>query len=60
LIELLDLKERIVTIDAMGAQRDICSQIIAEGGDYVISLKGNQGTLHQDVADYFADLKLLA
>ena len=60
LIELLDLKGRIVTIDAMGAQRDICSQIIAQGGDYVISLKGNQGTLHQDVADYFSDPKLLA
>jgi predicted transposase YbfD/YdcC len=44
----------------MGAQRDICSQIIEQGGDYVISLKGNQGTLHQDVADYFADPKLLA
>ena len=60
LIELLDLKGRIVTIDAMGAQRDICSQIIAQGGDYVISLKGNQGTLHQDVTDYFADQKLLS
>ena len=60
LIELLDLKGRIVTIDAMGAQREICSQIIAQGGDYVISLKGNQGTLHQDVSDYFAEPKLLA
>jgi len=60
LIELLDLKGRIVTIDAMGAQRDICSQIVEQGGDYVISLKGNQGTLHQDVADYFADTKLLS
>lgn len=60
LIELLDLEGRIVTIDAMGAQREICSQIIAQGGDYVISLKGNQGTLHQDVSDYFADPKLVS
>lgn len=60
LIELLDLTGRIVTIDAMGAQRDICSKIIAQGGDYVISLKGNQGTLHQDVSDYFSDHKLLS
>jgi len=60
LIALLDLKGRIVTIDAMGAQREICSQIIAQGGDYVISLKGNQGNLHQDVADYFSDPGLLA
>ncbi|HHX3463921.1 TPA: ISAs1 family transposase [Legionella pneumophila] len=59
LIELLDLQGRIVTIDAMGAQRDICSHIIAQGGDYVISLKGNQGTLHQDAAEYFSNPKLL-
>lgn len=60
LIKLLDLQGRIVTIDAMGAQRDICAQIIAQGGDYVISLKGNQGALHQDVAEYFSAPKLLA
>lgn len=60
LIELLDLKGRIITIDAMGAQREICSQVIEQGGSYVISRKGNQGTLHQDVADYFNDPKLLA
>jgi predicted transposase YbfD/YdcC len=60
LIELLDLKGRIVTIDAMGAQRDICAQIIEQGGDYVISLKGNQGTLHQDVADYFANPRFIS
>jgi predicted transposase YbfD/YdcC len=60
LIKLLDLQGRIVTIDAMGAQRDICSQIIDQGGDYVISLKGNQGSLHQDVSDFFSNPKLLA
>ena len=60
LLELLDLRGRIVMIDAMGAQREICAQIIAQGGDYVISLKGNQGTLHKDVADYFSAPKLLA
>jgi predicted transposase YbfD/YdcC len=58
LIKLLDLKGRIVTIDAMGAQRDICSLIVERNGDYVISLKGNQGSLHQDVIDYFNDQKL--
>lgn len=60
LLKLLDLKGRIVTIDAMGAQRDICQQIVEQGGDYVIALKGNQGTLHQDVADYFNAPRLLA
>ena len=59
LIKLLDLKNRIVTIDAMGAQREICKQIVEQEGDYVISLKGNQGTLHDDVVTYFNDEKTL-
>lgn len=59
LLKLLDLNNRIVTIDAMGAQREICEQIISQGGDYLISLKGNQETLHKDVIDYFNDKKTL-
>jgi predicted transposase YbfD/YdcC len=55
LLELLDIKSRIVTIDAMGAQREICDKIIGQEGDYVISLKGNQGTLHRDIKEYFED-----
>lgn len=60
LIKLLDLQGSIVTIDAMGAQRKICEQILEQDGDYVISLKGNQGTLHQDVAAYFDDPTVLS
>jgi predicted transposase YbfD/YdcC len=59
LLRLLDLKNRIVTIDAMGAQREICKQIVEQEGDYVISLKGNQGTLHNDVVTYFKDEKTI-
>jgi predicted transposase YbfD/YdcC len=55
LLKRLDLQGRIVTIDAMGCQRDICQQIINQGGDYVISLKGNKGNLHKDVALWFED-----
>lgn len=55
LLKLLDLKGKIITIDAMGAQRLICQQIIDQGGDYQISLKGNQGTLFGDIKRYFAD-----
>ena len=55
LLDLLDLNERIVTLDAMGAQRDICEKIVNQGGDYVISLKGNQGTLHADIKLYLED-----
>jgi predicted transposase YbfD/YdcC len=58
LIKLLDLKGRTVTIDAMGAQRAICEQIVEQEGDYVISLKGNQGTLHEDISTYFNNVKL--
>lgn len=53
LLEALDLTGCIVTIDAMGCQADIAEQIIDQGGDYVLSLKGNQGHLHEDVAEMF-------
>lgn len=58
LIKLLDLNSRIVTIDAMGAQREICALITEKKGDYVISLKGNQGSLYSDVMEYFSNQKL--
>lgn len=53
LLEALDLSGCIVTIDAMGCQTKIAEQIIDQGGDYVLSLKGNQGHLHEDVAEMF-------
>jgi predicted transposase YbfD/YdcC len=53
LLNLLDLEGQIVTLDAMGCQRDICRQICEKGGDYVIALKGNQGTLFEDVKLFF-------
>ena len=43
---------RIVTADAMRAQRGTAAAIVAKGGDYALALKGNQGTLHEDVATY--------
>lgn len=53
LLAIMELKGCIVTLDAMGCQRDIAQQIIEQEGDYVLSLKGNQGTLHEAVEDYF-------
>ena len=53
LLRALALTGCIVTIDAMGCQKDIAEQIIDGEADYVLALKGNHGTLHQDVADYF-------
>jgi len=53
LLEIIDLKDAIVTIDAMGTQKTIAKEIIDRKGDYVLALKGNQGTLHEDVKYYF-------
>lgn len=53
LLELLDVKGHIITIDAMGCQYAIANKIVAKEGDYIFSLKGNQGTLSDDVTLYF-------
>jgi predicted transposase YbfD/YdcC len=53
LLKLLDVKGRVVTMDAMGCQRELASQIIQQGGDYVFCLKGNQESLHDEVRDFF-------
>ena len=55
LIELLDLKGCVVTIDAAGCQKEIAAQIVAQGADYVLALKANQPTLYGQVADYFLE-----
>jgi predicted transposase YbfD/YdcC len=65
LLRLVDIKGTIITIDAMGTQKAIAAQIVDSGADYVLALKGNQETLHQEVIDYidqqakndFADVK---
>lgn len=54
LLEMLALSETVVTIDAMGCQTEIAQQIVDKGGDYILALKGNQGHLHEDVAQMFA------
>lgn len=55
LLALLDLSGSIVTIDAMGCQRLIAEQICQAKANYVLSLKGNQSTLHDDVKLLFED-----
>lgn len=57
LLKMLDIETGVVTIDAMGCQKDIAAQITSQKGDYVLSLKGNQGTLHEDVALYLNTAK---
>jgi len=53
LLELLVLKGCIVTIDAMGCQKDIAAKIIEKEADYLLALKGNQGNLLEQVEDSF-------
>jgi len=53
LLDMINVKESIVTIDAMGCQKDIAKKIIEKGADYVLSLKENQPTLYQDVNNIF-------
>ena len=55
LLSVLELGGCIVTIDAMGCPKEIVKTIIGKGADYVLGLKGNQGTLHDDVRLYFED-----
>ena len=55
LLELLEVKGCIVTIDAMGCQKKIAAKIVDEGADYVLALKGNQGTLSEDIELFFTD-----
>ncbi len=55
LLDLLDLNGCIVTIDAIGCQQDIATQIVDQGGDYVLAVKANQGSLWQEVHQCFAE-----
>jgi predicted transposase YbfD/YdcC len=60
LLDMLALEGAIVTIDAMGTQKEIAARIVSRKADYVLALKGNQGTLQQDVALFFGDPVLAA
>ena len=54
LLKLLDLHDKIVTIDAMGCQKEIAQTIVAGGGDYILAVKDNQPTLHAEIQAAFA------
>ncbi len=49
LLDMMAIEGAVVTIDAMGCQRDIAAKIIAKKADYILALKGNQGSLREDV-----------
>ncbi|MCO6476300.1 MAG: ISAs1 family transposase [Phaeodactylibacter sp.] len=53
LLDILDLAGSVVTIDAMGTQKEIAEKIVGNEADYVLALKGNQGELHDEVIEAF-------
>ena len=58
LLDTLYIKGLLVSIDAMGCQREIAAKIVEKGGDYLLAVKGNQPTLHQLVRDAMADVQM--
>jgi predicted transposase YbfD/YdcC len=54
LLALLELKGALVTVDAMGCQKDVARRVVAAGGDYVLPVKGNQKGLLEDIERTFA------
>jgi predicted transposase YbfD/YdcC len=55
LLRVLEIKGCIVTIDAMGCQKEIAAQITEKKADYVLALKGNHATVHEEVKEFFTD-----
>ena len=55
LLDLLDLRNTVITIDAMGCQTAIAQKIVDGGGDYTLALKGNQETIHEEVKKVFEE-----
>jgi predicted transposase YbfD/YdcC len=60
LLDILNVKGHIITIDAMGTQKEIAANIRKKRADYVLTLKKNHATLYEDVQQYFSDPHLLS
>jgi len=56
LLQMLELSGAIVTIDAMGCQKEIAATVRERGADYVLAVKGNQEHLEEDIVNHFAEL----
>lgn len=56
----LVLENRVITMDALLTQRDVAQRIVDGGGDYVMVVKGNQTTLHEEIATLFAIPEVVA
>jgi predicted transposase YbfD/YdcC len=60
LLDKINIEGQIITTDAMGTQKEIVKKIRKKRADYVLALKGNQGSLYEDVKQYFSDEELLS
>ena len=58
IIKRFNIRNKIITVDALNTQKDNCKLIIKGRGDYVMALKGNQGNFYKDIVDYFDEKKL--
>ena len=56
LLQQIDIDGAIVSADAMSCQKDIAKIIVKNGGDYVLALKGNQASLHEEAAEIFDEV----
>jgi predicted transposase YbfD/YdcC len=57
LLQALEISGCIITIDAMGCQKEIAADVVAQDADYVLALKENHGNLYEDVELLFDDLE---
>src|SRR6516165_10554079 len=57
LLDMLVIEGAIITTDAIGCQRDIAQKVLDKNADYILALKGNQGTLREDVELFAAEQK---
>lgn len=58
LLKILDVEGCIITLDAMGCQKNVVADIVKGKGDYVIGLKGNQWTFYQQVKKWFEEISV--
>ena len=59
LLDMMSIEGAVVTIDAAGCQRKVAAKIIEKKADYILALKGNQGTLREDVEVFVDEQKAL-
>lgn len=57
LLDLIDVRECVVSIDAMGCQKTIAKKIVEKGADYLLAVKGNQQTLYEGIPEYMQTIE---